>query len=79
MTQHITLAEVKSACQKAYKEKRLIAQNVQEVGADYGYCLLDKYVCAIGAALTSETLSDIDTYHAQEELIGKRGNLPYVT
>ena len=58
--QHITLAEVKEACRKAYAENRLLAQNPSE--KEYGYSIRGN-VCAIGAALTPETLSVIDSLH----------------
>ena len=72
MTQHITLKEVEAACRTAYKENRLIAQGPTSI--DYGYQVLgeDKVVrvCAIGAALTDETLEVISTKKLQQVPIG---------
>lgn len=66
MTQHITLAEVKAACRKAYAEGRLIAQDVD--GKFHGYRVGDR-VCAIGAALTDETHQIIDEESLAAEII----------
>ena len=67
--QTLTLEEVKAAARKAYDENRLLAQwalsdpaLVDENGftGEYGY-LVGQYCCGIGAALTAETLSDLQS------------------
>lgn len=60
MTQHITVEEVKAACRIAYAEKRLLAQNTV-FQSSYGY-LRDGRVCAIGAALTDETMKLVEQF-----------------
>jgi len=52
--QHITLAEVRAACIKAYDENRLAAQNIDHSDMSY-YYKRGKNGCAIGVALTLET------------------------
>ncbi len=59
MTQHITLAEVKAACRKAYKEERLLAQD--PTIPDYAYKRVSadgiERCCAIGTVLNDESLN----------------------
>ena len=62
--QHITLEEVKSACVKAYDEKRLLFQHTVE----YGYAV-EGFRCAIGCALSDETLEEIETLRLQKVTI----------
>lgn len=64
--QHITYDEVIKACQKAYKEKRLLAQSGPNEG--YGY-RTSHGVCAIGAVLTTETLDFIDDHRMKNETV----------
>ncbi len=52
MIQHITLAEVKSACLKAYSEGTLLAQNV--ISDTRCYYFDGRFGCAIGVALSDE-------------------------
>lgn len=65
--QTITVTEVKAAALKAYKEGRLLAQSDCQV--EYGYEVkgLDgkTRVCAIGAALTRESLDMIEAEDLQ--------------
>ncbi len=71
MTQHITLEGVKAACRKAYEEDRLLAQSSGP--GEYGYRMLDddgkERCCAIGAALTLETLDSIEEANCQTHTI----------
>ncbi len=58
--QHITLAGVKSACRLAHAEGRLAAQNTAEYPSYY-YRNSAGYGCAIGVALTQETVDKMDS------------------
>lgn len=59
--QTLTYEQVKSAALKAYAVKSLSAQNVKHPGAgstDYGYYVSGS-MCAVGAAMTCETLGKL--------------------
>ena len=65
--QHITLEEVKASCRQAYSEGRLVFQNT---GDEYGYSIGNSR-CAIGSALTYDTLCYIEGHCLQTYVIGK--------
>jgi hypothetical protein len=59
--QVLTLKEIKAAARKAYKAKRLTAQHPDRAQR---ICVYSNgaYRCAIGAALTKETLAALSTF-----------------
>jgi hypothetical protein len=63
--QTLTLNEVKTACRKALINGTLLAENQADITLHtYGYCIKGRsgnsYHCAIGVALTAETLAEIE-------------------
>lgn len=70
--QRLTLSEVVAAARAAYADGNLIAQNLDSEylsDTDYAYLNARGHRCAIGAALTDETLAAIERDALQQETV----------
>ncbi len=84
MIQNITAVEACTAARKAYNEKRLLAQCVKVApnSIEYGYQVDikgTKFVCAIGACLSQNSLDAIEESDGQLTTIeSDRGGFKYI-